>query len=395
LFLLQDISMHALLLAAAMATPALPLPQDQLWLLRNQIHQIQGLQSSGLEIDKDGKVVTGLLKKAHDLSGGQVNSYDDLIRITDQWEPPTSLWDKTKGWFTFVNIVLITSVILMISAVAWLFRLYFIWLITEIPAKVWNVILWIVCVIFVLSGTQVSPDYYLFLVLPGAIGMMATWAFTCYLYFEKTDDYTAFFAVLAAIWAVIALVYSSQVIGFMSMAALLSSLGFVCGMIPGVIWIGFERESVIPRATFAAGFMLLLHVLLTMAGDNSLTPFRPGMNFLGTFVFYLGLLIISNKWYCYDYAVTNGVNWPAYWSKQAFTVAMGVLALYLGTVYQMHTLLGVGGTFFYIYMLEKYYEIPWKGKGWAWSLLGLGIMLYCFSLYARGNPQYFFFMGAH
>ena len=30
-------------------------------------------------------------------------------------------------------------------------------------------------------------------------------------------------------------------------------------------------------------------------------------------------------------------------------------------------LLGIGGTFFTLYLLEKYFELPWRGVGWAWA----------------------------
>ena len=39
-----------------------------------------------------------------------------------------------------------------------------------------------------------------------------------------------FLGVLAAIWGIIVLVYGSQVIGFITVMALLSSLGFACGI---------------------------------------------------------------------------------------------------------------------------------------------------------------------
>jgi len=58
----------------------------------------------------------------------------------------------------------------------------------------------------------------------------------------------------------------------------------------------------------------------------------------------------------------------------------------------MTMMAGGGGTLFYIYVLEKYYEIPWEGRGWAWSLLGLAGLLYVFVIVATRKPEYFIFM---
>jgi hypothetical protein len=77
---------------------------------------------------------------------------------------------------------------------------------------------------------------------------------------------------------------------------------------------------------------------------------------------------------------------------QAIVIGSGVAALYIGTVFGLTMLAGVGGTFFYIYVLEKYYEIPWKGVGWAWSTLFLAGILYGFVIFAQRHPQYFIFM---
>jgi hypothetical protein len=104
---------------------------------------------------------------------------------------------------------------------------------------------------------------------------------------------------------------------------------------------------------------------------------------MGPFVYFLGILILASKWYFEDLR---------YLLMQVICVASGVLALWLGSVYGMPMLLGIGGTLFYLYIIEKYYEIPWECTGWAWSLLGLAGILYGFAVFAQAHPQYFIFM---
>ena len=57
----------------------------------------------------------------------------------------------------------------------------------------------------------------------------------------------------------------------------------------------------------------------------------------------------------------------------------------------MPLLTGAGGTFFLLYVLEKYYELPWRNRGWAWSLVGFGVILCCIGLAVRSRPEYFLF----
>jgi hypothetical protein len=75
---------------------------------------------------------------------------------------------------------------------------------------------------------------------------------------------------------------------------------------------------------------------------------------------------------------------------QALTIASGVLALYIGNTENIPLLRGIGGTFFVLYLLEKYYELPWDKIDWIWSLLGLAGILYATSLVVRLYPHYFF-----
>src|SRR5690606_30204777 len=89
--------------------------------------------------------------------------------------------------------------------------------------------------------------------------------------------------------------------------------------------------------------------------------FGSGMLFVGTFVYHCGLLIVSSKYYLRE---IDG----HYWSLQAVTVLSGIAALYIGSVYELGMLRGISGTFFCLYVLEKYFEIPWKNVGWAWAL---------------------------
>jgi hypothetical protein len=77
---------------------------------------------------------------------------------------------------------------------------------------------------------------------------------------------------------------------------------------------------------------------------------------VGTFVYFLGLLIWSSKWYSREKS--------EYATLQPITIASGMIALYLGAVGQISQLQGIGGTFFFLYVIEKYFELPWSQKNY-------------------------------
>lgn len=96
-------------------------------------------------------------------------------------------------------------------------------------------------------------------------------------------------------------------------------------------------------------------------------------------MFYIGLLIMSSKWY----ASAN------YWFMQLLTIGAGIGALYFGNIYGIGLLSGIGGTFFCLYLIEKYGELPWKTVGYSWGLLGFGVLVSVLAKIALTNPQYF------
>ena len=173
---------------------------------------------------------------------------------------------------------------------------------------------------------------------------------------------------------------------------------------------GWTKDESVPRSTMASFILLAFYVSIKLTSHNApewLNLFSTGCLFMGAFVYFLGLLVMSSKWYSWEdqyeevgamykdgkkvheaYKVRS-VTADRYLIMQGITLTSGFAALYFGASFDIGTLLGIGGTFFAIYLLEKYYEIPWKGAGWAWSLLGVAIGMYFFIGFASQNPQYF------
>lgn len=102
---------------------------------------------------------------------------------------------------------------------------------------------------------------------------------------------------------------------------------------------------------------------------------------MGAFVYYLGLLILSSRYY--------NAGKGNYILLQIITVLSGVAAFFVGATFGVNILLSIGGTFFVLYLLEKYSELPWNDIGWAWSLLGIACLLYGAAFVVGKYPEYF------
>lgn len=382
---------------------------NELVLIRENIEMTDKLATRGiLQTDQKGKIIEKELAAAGKILNKTL-TYEELRELTGAATPPPTAWEKFSGFFSFVNIILVLAALMLTIAVVWLFGIYFLALILAVPPKVWEVISYAVCAGLIYMGSQTDPSTQMLWVLPGCFGLVGALTLNRFNWWGGKDyhghwdafsseKYFPQFAsmILMVAWGVTALQFNSQLLGFMSVGACMSLLGFACGMFPGVVYIGFTDEAVVPRATFAAFCMGAIYTVLHATGQSSQfrTVFEVGLSWWGFFVFYLGMLIMSSKWYSYESGGfrVRQVNLGKYALLNVLTLLAGVSALYLGSVYHIGFLLGIGGTFFSLYLMEKWFEIPWKGAGWAWSMLGFSVFLYYFVSFAKQNPDYFLFV---
>ncbi|MBP0019850.1 MAG: hypothetical protein J7647_20140 [Cyanobacteria bacterium SBLK] len=305
------------------------------------------------------------------------------------------LLQRVRGVFTLSHVIWIFSSILLVVSLGWLAQLYLLPLLRAIPATAYEIAVYLGCM-----GTMVG-SYYLhsslreYIALPGCLGFIGALGFSYYLHPKfakklceklKTDPYSLGCLLIFLIWSAIAILHQSTVLGFISAIALEAYLGFAIVVIPGVYSFGFTQRSLLPRTTLSSLAFLIFYVTIRL-GRLQLSYFAifaPGVLFVGTFVYFLGLLIWSSKWYSdrkREYAILQPV-----------TIASGAIALYLGAVGQIPQLQGIGGTFFFMYIIEKYFELPWHKQTVAWATLGLAILLFASAWVMGQYPQYFLFV---
>ena len=108
-------------------------------------------------------------------------------------------------------------------------------------------------------------------------------------------------------------------------------------------------------------FVRILCSFFEVMVPSRLHAFEQGALWLGSFVGYLGLLIASSRWY---------ENRMHYVLMQVITIVMGINALAIGSIFGIPQLLGIGGTLFVLYLIEKPFEIPVESFT-AYAAIGL------------------------
>jgi len=367
---------------------------DELRIINALFVEAEKLEEKGAPVlTEQGK--QALLARASGIAGEEL----DRERLE---ELSTTFWGRVTGFFTFINIIWVTAAVIGVIAIMWLFGIYFLQLIISIPAQVWEVAIWLACIGLVTLGLRSTDQTYaLWYVFPACLGMIGAMILSHHIHikpviqkrrrYDEDEDISPHAFVLGAIWALVAILFDSQLIGFISVGAFMTAAGFFAGMYPMCICLGFQKEDNGIVATVIAGAVWVLYLVLGLCCPDlpEYQPFVPGLAFLGTFCYFLGLLIISNKWYLkYVYNALDH-----YVPLQVVVVISGIAALYFGTAIGSAAVVGVGGTFFYIWLLQKYFEIVATARiHAAWAMLFLAGILYFMAWHASKNPEYFIFM---
>ncbi|AFZ44312.1 hypothetical protein PCC7418_2152 [Halothece sp. PCC 7418] len=318
---------------------------------------------------------------------------DYYSQIPDRSTP--KLLQRVGGIFTLSNVIWIFSSILLVFSLGGLFSLYLWPLLRSIPALVYEIIAYLTGFGIVIGGYWLQAPLGEYIAFPGCLGFIGLWSLSNYLHrktlqplYKKlgTNGYSVGCLVMALLWSAIALLYESTAIGFITIIALEAYLGFFIAAQPGIYLLGFTSRSLLPRAVLSSLILLVFYITirLTVIDLPYFSIFAPGVLFVGTFVYFLGLLIWSSKWYSREKS--------EYAILQPITILSGAIALYLGTVGHIPQLQGIGGTFFFLYVIEKYFELPWSQKTIVWATLGLSTLLFTSAWIMKQYPEYFLFI---
>ncbi len=306
-----------------------------------------------------------------------VNSNKGIAIVKNKSE----LFASIEQNLTFYNVIWVISAVIVVLSASALINIYLKKFILLINPLVWEITCLLTCVSLIALDIFYVKSMYL--LLPASIGLFPCLVLSSNLHLKRIHVDTRvsiIHFILMPVWSLLAFYCSSQILAFMGVIAFEVALGFSIFVAPAVISLGYGYRDYIARLTLSSFVLISAFVI------NAIYPNIPGVFynaiFAGTFSYFIGLLIISSKFYCrtLDKKTNKYKLNLRYVTSQVVTILSGILAIYLGSEFNIPILSNISVIFFYVYLIEKYYEIPWSGKGWAWSLLGLGFILYIFLL---------------
>ena len=234
----------------------------------------------------------------------------------------------------------------------------------------------------VILGAWVPEEYRLGAVLLGSILFAGSMILMVWLREIKSEKPTGFFAVLMIVWGATAIYYNMSEVGFLAVIALMGILGFSVAVNPLCYSFGFRDEKSIDSGTAAALMVLSTYVIAHIFYPNmpqAMAVFTTGAFWLGSLVGYIGLLILSNKWFIEE-------RGGSYAWMQIVTIAACVVGVAVGLTFGINVLAGFAGTFAVFYFASKLIEIPTDGAmGFGLKLIFIGVLFYGTWLIANTN----------
>jgi hypothetical protein len=366
----------------------------QLFYPQGAIAQVANSEVTAIPLDHRLEIVQDLENREILTPTQSQQQQDYYAQIPDR--NATNLLQRVGGIFTLSNVIWIFSSILLVFALGGLFSLYLWPLLRSVPAIIYEVLAYLFGFGVVIGGYWLNSPLGEYIAFPGCLGLIGLWSLSNYLHGKRlrklydalgTNEYSLGCLLIAFVWAAIALLYESTAIGFIAIIALKAYLGFFIAAQPGLYILGFTSRSLLPRAVLSSLILLVFYVAIRLSGIEFpyFSIFAPGVLFVGTFVYFLGLLIWSSKRFSRQKS--------QYVALQPITIASGAIALYLGAVGQIPQLQGIGGTFFFLYVIEKYLELPWSPKTIVWATFGLSTLLFGAAWIMKQYPEYFLFVG--
>jgi hypothetical protein len=200
--------------------------------------------------------------------------------------------------------------------------------------------------------------------------------------FEKDIKFVS--GTCCAVYAGAAWWNQSITLGVLASLAFVAFFGFILLAGPLTIMIGFKSTDKAGQGTFAAACLTIFGLSLTQHYlPSSLNVFQTGALFTGTFVYFVGMLILSSKW----------VAKENYWLRNLVTFVSGPSLIWVATSLDLGMVNAIAGTFFVIFLMDKYVEFCslWVKNtiGFGAALLGTGLLGFSLMQLLDIYPQYF------
>lgn len=293
-----------------------------------------------------------------------------------------------SGYYLFIGFIWAVAIGLVLVAIVKLIGIHLLLFLLILPVAFWEALGYILCFLLMTLAGRASEESAPYLALTGLLGISPLLSFSIVSRAQHSGrDADRLFAVVTGLsfplWLICSLKYNSALLGFGTCILFVSFFGFRCVAGPLCVMIGFTDEAVIPRAVFSSLVLNIVSLYFRLLQPNTwwFRPFESGAMFMGTYVYFLGLLILSAKSY-----------WRYDEKQRRYQVAFVLSAAFfywIGAVYNFPQYIGIVGTFFVLWLVGQLAEaLPWHDRYMAWSMLALGVLLYLSAWFLQSNPQY-------
>ncbi len=364
-----------------------PEKMGQLIAMRNSILTLEDNVSAGIITPSQKEQgVKRYLEQASQVLGRTLSQKELFsVQASDVAAPAIKLTplQKFSGLITVVNVLWVIAIFVGVLCGIYLFGDFLVNIMRGVPVEVYEGLLYIFSIGLAMYGRLLEPGIGPYVGLTACLLFAGGLSIT--MIAHKLNNFMVqFWAILFVTWSAVAIVYQSQMIGFIAVGALMALLGFSVIVMPFVVVLGFEDEDSLGKATAAAFAILLLYTASIVFNFQMswAKVFQNGALFLGSFVGFLGLDIASTRWY--------GRRNRNYALFQLIAILAGIFAIYVGSVYGIGELQKIGGTFFVLFLLTKLSEIPVESRR-GYAVLGLfsSALIYGFCVYVKSHPGVF------
>lgn len=337
------------------------------------------------------------------LTSAQLGMLPQLIADLDAQR---SIVDRVLGFFSFVNVVWLISIVGVIAtvgpAIGYLFGPMLLKLATVLLNNLlipvvsllhrigaFEVAAYTLAFHFCVQGRRYSAgqaDAGIMVALTGGLAFAPCWFYSTSLNVQSSggneDKFLMLTYTLASlVFVPMAVAHDSRLLGFLAVMAIFGAMGFVFFAFGSGFAIGFDSKDSMLRSAGTSFILVASYCGLRFGGLNPayLRPFSTAVMVCGNIVYFLALLIFSGRWRRCD---------TPYYVRQGLMLGSLVTALFVGNVYSMQGMSNTASTFLVLWLMEKELEVKW-GPGAGMLVLFLNfIFLYNVAHYLHTHPDY-------
>lgn len=178
-------------------------------------------------------------------------------------------------------------------------------------------------------------------------------------------------------YMICAIYYDSKMFGYIATMALMGMLHFNVFLGGLSFGFGYDSTDIIPSSTLSAGVVMSLGYYFKLHPIQYSDIFTDGMIWIASFVFYIGVLILSSHFY---YQKFDSV----YAQRQFLALVVFLLPMYNGFITYTSSMSTMSTIFLVFYLLDKYAELmPSNIKAHFWGLFTLSLSVYLINYHYR------------